>query len=452
MCSASVQPVPKKSNPIPSSRAYARDLQTARPIADSSPIPVRNDAEGDVDRLSHAKKFANELSDSRLREIKISYKRRWPPEKRAAKAQWIQTRKPWEASTGPKTEAGKQESRANACKHRCVRGGDEKLAFLWLRLQKTFIRYVELVHIKGLGYKTRDRLMTLEKLLLKMREDLKAAGVLTAALDARILARQGGNFSDSDLITKAMCPLSPEVIEKTLQLLSRRLVGEPVSRILGEKEFWGLSFKVSPDTLDPRPDTETLIEAALKKLRNQPPSMSSQAKLRDLRILDLGTGTGCILISLLKELPNATGVAVDINPGAIAVARENAIRHGVDARIEFRQGSWLDPVKEGESFDLIVSNPPYIPESEIESLSKEVRNHDPILALSGGLDGLDAYKIILMGIKKHLACDGFTLLEIGKGQEKDLARLVDESNMRVCDSYFDLAGILRVVEISHGEN
>ena len=218
--------------------------------------------------------------------------------------------------------------------------------------------------------------------------------------------------------------------------------GSPFPASWGSGEFWGLTFKVTPATLDPRADTETLVTAALKRAR--------EMVAKPLRILDLGTGTGCIPIALLKELPNATAVAVDISADALSVSRENAARHGVADRLEFRQGSWFDAVNQGEVFDLITSNPPYIPESDIESLSKEVRNHDPIQALSGGTDGLDAYKTILKDLKNHLDCDGFALFEIGAGQEKDLARLIEDSNMTRSESYADLAGILRVVEITMG--
>lgn len=282
---------------------------------------------------------------------------------------------------------------------------------------------------------------TVDEITRRLRGALAAAGVDTAALDARIFVRQGAGFSDADLITNGQALLPVQVIEKIENMLSRRVAGEPVSRIVGGREFWSLFFKVTQDTLDPRPDTETLVAAALK---NAPLD-------RPIRILDLGTGTGCILISLLTELPHATGVAVDINPGALAVARENAIRHGVESRIEFRHGSWFEPIGQSESFHLIVSNPPYIPAKDIESLSREVRKHDPILALSGGDDGLDAYKIILDGMKKHLACGGRALFEIGQGQEGDLTRLVEDSTLYVRESYTDLGGIVRVVEMSCGE-
>lgn len=288
--------------------------------------------------------------------------------------------------------------------------------------------------------------MTLEELLLKMRKALEQAGKDTPALDARLLLRQGGCFSEVDLISLSQSPLSPEVVEKTLKLLDRRLRGEPISRIVGEREFWGLSFAISPDTLDPRPDTETLVDAALQWAMKRPAGQTT------LRILDLGTGSGCILISLLKALPNATGMGVDVNPGALAIARENAARHSVQDRLEFCHGSWFAPLEEGQRFDLIVSNPPYIPESDLESLSPEVRNHDPILALIAQDNGLRAYKDIVMEINARLKVAGRAFFEIGFGQEKDLARLVDNSDATLCAVYPDLAGIPRVVEIGMGKS
>lgn len=316
----------------------------------------------------------------------------------------------------------------------------------WNELNKTRLRKImaalsfrdwrnELDRISEEGVE--PRMETLDEIQRRMRGKLESARIENPALDARILVRQGGNFSDSDLITMGRTPLSVQQIETIQKFVDRRMAGEPVSRIVGGREFYGRNFRLSPDTLDPRPDTETLIDAALKK-----PA---------LRILDLGTGTGCILITLLAELPNATGVGIDINPGAVAISRENAKAHGVESRVEFRCGSWFEPLKPGESFDLIVSNPPYIPESEIESLAVEVRKHDPRLALSGGDSGVEAYKNILMKIKNHLVCGGRALFEIGKGQEEALARLVGESNMTPRESYRDMAGVLRVVEITRGE-
>ncbi len=162
-----------------------------------------------------------------------------------------------------------------------------------------------------------------------------------------------------------------------------------MSRILGEREFYGRIFSVTPDVLDPRPDTETLIDAALKLM---PPSA---------RLLDLGTGSGVIMVTLLAERPDASGVAVDLSPSALAVARANAERNGVAARLTLHSGEWFEPVGD-ERFDLILSNPPYVPEAEIEGLAPDVREHDPRLALAGGPDGLEAYRAIAAGAMRHL--------------------------------------------------
>jgi len=192
-------------------------------------------------------------------------------------------------------------------------------------------------------------------------------------------------------------------------LKTRRLAGEPLSKILGLKEFWGLEFQVNEYVLDPRPDTETLIEAVLDYVGGR--------KSETLKILDLGTGTGCVPISLLSELPNATAMAIDISDEALDVARQNVQKHNdqhdISDRIEFRKGSWFEGL-EGQNFDIITSNPPYIPDSDIENLSKEVKNHDPVLALSGGDSGLEAYNKIFSSLNNHLKSDGRAFFEIGR--------------------------------------
>ena len=273
-----------------------------------------------------------------------------------------------------------------------------------------------------------------------MRTRFAESGLATPDLDARILMRHFLDLTDADLITGQGTPSATQLTALEAAI-ARRLAGEPVSRILGYREFWGMRFKITPDTLDPRPDTERLVEMAIESLRDQPPC----------RILDLGTGSGCILLALLKEFPQASGIGLDINPGAVDVSRENMENNGLSGRATFYVSDWTDSLPDSGPFDLIVSNPPYIPESHIESLSREVRNHDPILALVGGADGLDAYKIIITEIKKLLSPQGICLFEIGQNQDADVGRLVEEAGLTVRRIGADLSGILRVLEIGCGD-
>jgi release factor glutamine methyltransferase len=274
----------------------------------------------------------------------------------------------------------------------------------------------------------------------RLRVRLQNAGIEDAGLAARIILRQAGGVSDADLIAGAPVTLSPETVSYIESAAARHIAGEPLSRIFGEKEFHGLMFEVTPAVLDPRPDTETLVDAALRRLAGVPSPY----------ILDLGTGSGCIIVSLLHALPRARGVAVDVSPAALEVAKRNAERHGAAPRLELLEGAWFAPV--AGTFDLIVSNPPYIPSQEIESLDASVKNHDPILALDGGMNGLEAYKKIFTEMKKFLVPGGAGLFEIGIGQGPDIARLAAEAGLSVNESYIDLGGVERVLEIAAGEN
>lgn len=242
-------------------------------------------------------------------------------------------------------------------------------------------------------------------------------GLPTPELDARLLCEHAGDDS-----------------VKLKDYVRRRLAGEPVSRILGEREFWSLPFKLSPATLDPRPDSETNIEAALKNISDHQ---------QTLRILDLGTGSGCLLLSLLHELPNATGVGVDLAPEAVKTAQENARHLNLSKRAEFMISRWGDQLT--EIFDLVISNPPYIPSPEIETLMPEVRAYDPRLALDGGDDGLEAYRQLALCIPPLLNPenpDALVILEIGKGQEDAVRDLMP---LRCTERKADLAGIIRTL-------
>lgn len=265
------------------------------------------------------------------------------------------------------------------------------------------------------------------------------AGIASAGLDARLLIQMAGNIGADVMMAEPGRHLSPDQVARLYNDVTRRLGGEPVSRILGHRAFWKADFKITADTLDPRPDTETLVEAALAWAR---------AQVEPVRILDLGTGCGCILISLLGELPHAGGVGVDISPGAIRVSRENAQALGVASRADFRCGSWFEPLEPGARFDLIVANPPYIAESAMESLAIEVKNHDPRAALTDEKEGFEAYKVIYPQLGAWLKPGGRAFFEMGFDQLSTMTRLVDDSHATLCSVHKDLAGHARVVELS----
>lgn len=238
---------------------------------------------------------------------------------------------------------------------------------------------------------------------------------------------------DSSYIT-----LTPEVLfpkesyGKLEEALKRRLNHEPLSRIRGTREFWSLEFNLNEYTLDPRPDSEILVEGVLQHT-------SSQEKLR---ILDLGTGTGCLLISLLKELPHAHGMGVDRAYGAIQMARHNARKHGVEDRTAFLQGHWSEAL--AGPFDVIVSNPPYIPYKDKETLAPEVTQYDPCLALYGGEDGYDCYRTLAQDLFRIIAPHGLIALELGHGQRCELQSIFQHMGYHVIDVLKDLQGIERV--------
>jgi release factor glutamine methyltransferase len=216
-------------------------------------------------------------------------------------------------------------------------------------------------------------------------------------------------------------------LERYDSLIERRRRREPVSQIIGQWEFWGLPFFVTPDTLTPRPDTETLVQAAL----DLAPDRSAP-----LRLLDLGTGTGCLLLALLHELPNAAGLGIDKSAAALAVAERNAAALGLTGRARFAPGDWAAGL--AETFDIIVSNPPYIPQDRIPGLMPEVARHEPRLALDGGADGLDCYRRLAPQLAARLAPGGHALLEVGQGQAADAAAILAAAGLRPAGTRADL--------------
>ncbi|MBX3536712.1 MAG: peptide chain release factor N(5)-glutamine methyltransferase [Chelatococcus sp.] len=269
-----------------------------------------------------------------------------------------------------------------------------------------------------------------------MADAFSTAGLDTPALDARVLLCKALEITALDLSTKPDVTIGP-VAPLLAGMVARRLKFEPVARICGMQEFWGLPFALSGATLVPRPDTETLVEAALKVVREE-----GRADSR-LRILDLGTGSGCILTALLSELPAATGVGIDLSPDAARVARQNAAMNGVGARAAFLAGDWASAV--AAPFDFIVSNPPYIETADIECLAPDVRLHDPRLALDGGPDGLAAYWRVAAEAERLLRRDGHCLVEVGAGQAGDVGRLFGRYGLVNWVAIPDLAGIERVI-------
>ncbi|MET7243773.1 peptide chain release factor N(5)-glutamine methyltransferase [Methylobacterium sp. EM32] len=268
----------------------------------------------------------------------------------------------------------------------------------------------------------------------KAADELAARGIETAALDARILVEEALGITATDLALRGAEPVGRAGAERLGAYLARRAAGEPVARIIGAWEFWGLPFGLSPETLVPRPDTETLVEAALGLFPEGPH-----------RIADLGTGTGCILVALLTEWPRAVGLGIDRSVGALRTARANAARNGVAERAAFAAGDWAASL--AGPFDLVVANPPYIASDVIAGLSGEVRDHDPRLALDGGPDGLDAYRTILAQVPRLLGPGGHLLVEIGYDQEEPLRRLAATHGLSP-QVRRDLAGHPRVVAMT----
>jgi release factor glutamine methyltransferase len=270
--------------------------------------------------------------------------------------------------------------------------------------------------------------------LNKLRQTLTQFGFETAALDARLLLLTALGISATDLVIHPDAPVSPEQEQILADFTRRRLDHEPVARIVGEREFWGLPFRLSPETLVPRPDTETVLATVLELLPDR------QAPLR---IVDFGTGSGCILVALLHELPKAIGLGVDLSEGALRTARENAWANGVGERSHFVASRWAETLS--GTFDVIVSNPPYIASAVIPALDEEVREHDPLLALDGGQDGLEPYRILLGEAGRLLAPDGLLAVEIGYDQEEALRSLAAEKGLEILQVAHDLSGHPRCV-------
>jgi release factor glutamine methyltransferase len=278
--------------------------------------------------------------------------------------------------------------------------------------------------------------------LASLENTFKIAGIENPAREARVSLCAASGISPVALIVEPREPLG-SAAWKVQEVAARRATGEPLSRIVGKREFWGLSFAITPHVLDPRPETETIVEAAL--------SILSDRREDQLNILDLGVGSGALLCALLTEFGAARGIGVDISADAAEVAQGNLQACGLSLRAEIRVGDWTSGL-EGR-FDLIVSNPPYIPTADIARLPREVRDFDPWLALDGGIDGLVAYRRILTESRRILAPSGSLLMELGMGQATGVTAIANQCGFTDLRTYEDLAGANRVVAIrplAHG--
>lgn len=278
-------------------------------------------------------------------------------------------------------------------------------------------------------------MITRGALLAAVAARLAAGGVEEPRREARLLLRAALLLTDTDLLLRAEAPVEERDALRLTALAERRATGEPLARLTGRKEFWSLDFTLSPDTLVPRPDTETLVEAALQALPD---------RAAPLRLLDLGTGTGALLAALLSEYPAATGLGIDRSEGAARQALANLAALGLCPRGQVMVGDWAEAL--AGRFDLIVSNPPYIETAAIDTLDVDVRSHDPYLALDGGADGLVAYRAIAAALPRLLTQGGYAVLELGAGQETDVAALLRAAGLDVAGpARRDLGGIPRAL-------
>ena len=275
---------------------------------------------------------------------------------------------------------------------------------------------------------------TLGALYQAVRKRLRAAGLETPELDAKRILSYALGCAPDDVVLKpdAPAPQHHDVLERCI---ARRMAHEPVAKITGMRGFYDLDFEVTRDVLDPRPDTETVIDAVRRFV--------GASGIAQPRILDVCTGTGCIPVTLLHLFASATACATDVSEAALAVAARNVARHGMDRRMTLQQGNWLENVT--GRYHVITCNPPYIPTHDIAGLESDVRDYDPHLALDGGNDGLDPYRILFPQIRGRLENDGAAFFEIGAGQADDVRKIAAACGLQVFDVVRDLGGVERVV-------
>lgn len=263
-----------------------------------------------------------------------------------------------------------------------------------------------------------------------------------ARLEARLLAEQAWGMRPEIIVRDANVEVAEDKVAALEALVARRVGREPIAQILGRKQFWKDSFVVTRDVLTPRADSETIVEAVLKQL----PDVK-----KTYRFLDLGTGSGCLLLSLLREYKASSGIGVDNSAAALNVAAANARTNGLESRVAFFHGDWCKNLEYSAKFDVVVSNPPYIASAEMATLMPDVRDYEPTGALHGGNDGLDCYRAILSQIKPHMLEGALLVFEVGEGQAEDVVMHALAHGFTHVATEKDLAGIDRVVALRMGE-
>lgn len=275
--------------------------------------------------------------------------------------------------------------------------------------------------------------MFLSELQKNITKTLFDAGIKTNSLDARIILKETFNFDEKELIMNSDILISTSKVNEVKKILSRRLKGEPVSKIFRKRDFYDSTFLISDDVLDPRPETELIIDIANKYI--------SENNYKSF--IDLGTGSGCIILSILKENKNIKGLGLDISLNAINIAKKNSSRLELENHAMFLVSDWFSSVK--ETYDLIISNPPYILSGEIGTLSKGVKNYDPLISLDGGQDGLKCYREIAKDVNRIINKNGRVILEIGCNQAEDVIKIFEINKFKFLNKALDINGLDRIL-------
>ena len=275
--------------------------------------------------------------------------------------------------------------------------------------------------------------MILKEIQRKLCNNFSTIGIETPELDARIILKEVLSLDDKDLILKESLDIPEEMIEKIITIESRRLNGEPISKIFKKRDFYNSTFVISNDVLDPRPETELIVEIANNYIDK------NEVK----NILDLGTGSGCILLSILKENKMINGLGIDLSKDAISIAKQNSKKLNLETQSNFLISNWMSSLN--YKYDLVVSNPPYIASEDIKKLSKSVKIYDPILSLDGGDDGLNSYRLIASDLKRVVSKNALIIIEIGYNQSLQVIEIFKKNNFKLMKKYNDINGLDRVL-------